>query len=82
MIVKKQNNQIFISYLLIGDDFLRVLINMIKKIIFSSFLLYGFNIIAVNFNIVVPINVFTILLITILGVPGLLGLVLFKIFVL
>lgn len=61
---------------------MRVLINMIKKIIFSSFLLYGFNIIAVNFNIVVPINVFTILLITILGVPGLLGLVLFKIFVL
>lgn len=53
-----------------------------KKIIFSAFLLYGYNIIASNFNLVIPINVVTVLLLTILGAPGLFALVLFKITVL
>lgn len=53
-----------------------------KKIIFSSFLLYGYNIIASNFNLVIPINVVTVLLLTVLGAPGLFALVLFKITVL
>ena len=53
-----------------------------KKVIFSSFLLYGYNIIASNFNLVIPINVVTVLLLTVLGAPGLFALVLFKITVL
>ncbi len=54
----------------------------IKKIVFSAFLLYGYNIIASNFNLVIPINVITVLLLTVLGAPGLFALVLFKITVL
>lgn len=58
------------------------IINYLKKIVFSSFLLYGYNMIAVNFNLVVPINFLTILCITFLGAPGLLALILFKITIL
>ena len=54
----------------------------LKKIVFSSFLLYGYNMIAVNFNLVVPINFLTIFCVSFLGAPGLLALVLFKITIL
>ena len=54
----------------------------IKKIILSAFILYGYNLIAVNFNMVIPINLITILFIAILGTPALVALILFKILVL
>lgn len=54
----------------------------IKRIIFSSFLLYGYNLIAVKFNLIIPINTFTILFVSVLGVPSVFALVLFKIFIL
>lgn len=52
---------------------------IVKKIIMSYVILYGYNLIAVNFNMVIPINVITILLITVLGVPSLLALLLLRI---
>ncbi len=52
---------------------------LMKKIIMSYIILYGYNLIAVNFNMVIPINVITILLITFLGVPSLLALLLLRI---
>lgn len=58
------------------------IIRIIKKIVFSTFLLYGYNMIATNFNLVVPINVLTIFSVAVLGAPGLLALILFKITIL
>jgi hypothetical protein len=58
------------------------ILKFIKRIIFSSFLLYGYNLIAVNFNLVIPLNLFNIIFICILGVPSLIGLIIFKILVL
>ena len=58
------------------------ILTYLKKIIFSAFLLYGYNIIASNFNLVIPINIDTIFLITLLGAPGMFALILFKITVL
>lgn len=52
---------------------------IVKKIIMSYVILYGYNLIAVNFNMVIPINIITILLITLLGVPSLLALLLLRI---
>lgn len=52
---------------------------LMKKMIMSYIILYGYNLIAVNFNMVIPINVITILLITFLGVPSLLALLLLRI---
>lgn len=51
---------------------------IIKRIILSMFILYGFNLLAVNFNLMVPINYITTSIVLILGFPGLFLLVLFK----
>ena len=55
---------------------------LIKKIVLNAFVLYGYNLIAVNFNMIIPINYITVGLMTILGAPVLVALVLFKILVL
>ena len=50
-----------------------------KRVIISGFVLYGYNLIAVNFNMMLPINIITLLSITFLGTPALFALVLFRI---
>lgn len=52
---------------------------LLKRFIMSFFVLYGYNLIAVNFNMIIPINIITISLLTIFGVPSLLSLLLLKI---
>lgn len=54
----------------------------LKNIIVSGFILYGYNLIAVNFNMIIPINIFTIFFVAFLGSPALIALVLFKILML
>lgn len=58
------------------------IILLIKRIVLSAFVLYGYNLIAVNFNMIIPINYITVGLMTVLGAPVLVALVLFKILVL
>lgn len=55
---------------------------IIKRFIIASFLLYGYNMIAVQFNMIIPINIFTVLIVSILGSSGLTCLSLFKYFIL
>lgn len=52
--------------------------DVFKKIIFSSFLLYGYNLIATSFGMIVPINIITILVLIILGYPSLFSLILIQ----
>lgn len=54
------------------------IIMIIKRIVMSYLILYGFNLIAVNFNMVIPINIITVSTVTILGVPALIGLILLR----
>lgn len=54
---------------------MKILVKILKKIIFSFILLYTFNMIAMPINIIIGINLFTIIITTILGIPGLLLLV-------
>ncbi len=51
----------------------------LKKIIISAFILYGYNLIAARFNLVIPINVITIGAVSFLGFPMLFVLVLLKV---
>lgn len=60
---------------------LKKLFTTIKKGIFSTFLLYGVNLVMAPLNILIPINVITILILTILGIPGLLSLIFILLFV-
>lgn len=55
---------------------MKKLFSLMKRILFSFLILYGFNTIGSNFNIIIPINYITILLITFLGFPALFSLVL------
>lgn len=55
---------------------MKKIIGLLKRVLFSFVILYGFNTIGVNFNIIVPINLLTVLFITFLGFPALFSLVL------
>lgn len=55
--------------------------SLFKRILFSFVILYGFNTIGDSFNIIIPINIITLSLITILGFPALFSLVLFFVIV-
>lgn len=44
---------------------------ILKKIVFGFIVLYGYNMIAVNFNLVIPINIVTVCLVSFLGFPAL-----------
>lgn len=49
--------------------------SLMKKIVLAAFILYGFNLIMSPLSIIIPINIITVLVVTLLSFPGLLGLV-------
>ena len=53
----------------------KILFKIIKRIIISSFLLYGYNLLVQPIGLIIPINVFTVGSLSILGVPALLCLI-------
>lgn len=57
---------------------MRFVFNILKRFIYSAFLLYGFNLFSVNFNLIIPINIFNVIFISVLGIPSLIGLIIFK----
>lgn len=54
---------------------------IIGKLIFAVFLLYGYNLIAVSFGLTIPINYFTIVLVSLLDMPAMFMLIMSLIFV-
>lgn len=54
---------------------------VLRRIIVSALLLYGYNVIAGPINVVVPINIINISLLTILGFPALFALIFINIIV-
>ena len=61
---------------------IRIFIFMIKKIIYAGFLLYGYNIISVHYSLMIPINYYSLSIVSLLGPFGLIGIVLFRLIVL
>ena len=53
----------------------KIIKKVVRKVFFSFVVLYGLNVIVSSINIFIPINVFTILTVSALGVPGLLSLI-------
>lgn len=60
---------------------MKKVLNIIKSFVLSAFILYGYNLIATNFNLVIPINLITVGAVGILGFPMLFVLVLFKVLI-
>lgn len=56
---------------------IKKIIKFIKKIIVSVIVLYGYNLATQSFNLNIPINIVTVLIITIFDGSGFLGLVAF-----
>lgn len=53
---------------------LKQILVLFRNIVISAFLLYGYNLIAGTFGLMIPINIFTVLLVSILGIPALFSL--------
>ena len=49
---------------------MKIILKMIKRIVFSSFLLYGYNLLVGPLNFIIPINVITIAAISVFGIPA------------
>ena len=58
---------------------IKKIFNVVKKVVISGFLLYGYNIITAPLNIMVPINFITVSSLTILGFPALFAFILIHI---
>lgn len=54
---------------------LKLMFKIIKRIVISSFLLYGYNLLIQPIGLIIPINVFTVGALTLLGIPALLCLI-------
>ena len=53
---------------------LTLIMNVVKKIVVAILLLYSLNILIASLNIMIPINIITIIFVSFLGIPGLLTL--------
>lgn len=52
---------------------MKKIFKIIRRIVFSILLLYGYNLIMSPLNLMVPINIITVSIITLLGSSALLG---------
>ena len=57
---------------------LKMLFGILKKLIFSVLFIYAYNKLAFPLDVIIPMNIFTILLVAICGVPSILMLVLYS----
>ncbi len=54
---------------------LKKLFHLIRRVVVSAFVLYGYNLIVGPLNMMIPINIITVGLLTIFGVPSLVSLI-------
>ncbi len=54
---------------------LKKIIKLIQKIVISFILLYAYNVFAVSYNMVIPINYYTLGMLILFDIPGLVSLI-------
>ena len=57
---------------------MKVVKYILKRVIYAGLLIYGYNTLAVQFNLLLPINYFSLGYLSFFGVTGMISLVLFK----
>ncbi len=60
---------------------IKKIFKLVRKIMVSALLLYGYNTIAGPINVIIPINLLNMCLLTFLGVPALFALIFLNIIV-
>ena len=58
---------------------MKLLTKYIKNIIVTFLIMYGYNNLVLPINMVIPINIYTIFLVSFFGLPSLLALIVIKI---
>ncbi len=58
----------------------KLLLKILKKVVIGMVLLFGYNTFLSSLNLVIPINVITIIVASLFDVPGIIGLALFLLF--
>lgn len=53
---------------------------LIKKIIIAMFIIYAYNTFAISFNMVIPINISNVILVSLFGLISLFELIIFSFF--
>lgn len=66
------------TYYLLGDIMLNKMFNLLRKIIVSVLIIYAYNKLALPLNVIIPMNVITIMLVFLCGIPSIIMLVLFS----
>lgn len=66
------------TYYLVGDNVLEKIFNLLKKIIVSVLIIYAYNKLAIPLDVIIPMNVITIMLVAFCGIPSIIMLVLFS----
>lgn len=61
-----------------GDIMLKKIFSIIKKFIIAVLIIYAYNKMAFPLNLFIPINIFTITLVMMCGIPSIVMLVLFS----
>ena len=57
---------------------IKIILNIIKRIIMSILFIYAYNKLTLPLNVVIPMNVITVSLVALCGIPSILMLVLFS----
>ena len=57
---------------------LKIFLVLLERIIISVLLIYAYNKLSLPLNIIIPINLITIFLVTLFGIPSILMLILFS----
>lgn len=60
---------------------LKNVISFLKSFVVAPFILYVFNLMAVGLDLFIPINVFTVVIVGLLKIPGFIMLIIFSIFI-
>lgn len=58
----------------------KFLLKILKKVVIGMILLFGYNTFLSSLNLMIPINVITIIIASLFDVPGIIGLALFLLF--
>ncbi len=55
----------------------KFILNVVKKLVIGMILLFGYNTFLSSLNLMIPINVITIIVASLFDVPGIIGLAIF-----
>lgn len=55
----------------------KIILNVVKKLVIGMILLFGYNTFLSSLNLMIPINVITIIVASLFDVPGIIGLAIF-----